>query len=150
MNSINWTVLVMNDWEEIFVEHTKEEINTAIDQAIAVKRNYITITHLDRDIYFNYIKDKKNKVRYLAIEAPQKEYKEPTQQEREDFEKFQKDFKIRTYETRKKNFRIKRDKILHDLQKEEKEFWLESVLNKLTDLDKRRLQEQKESLDINK
>ena len=124
----------MNDWEEIFIEHTKEDINTAIDQAIAIKRNYITINHLDRDIYFNYIKDKKRKIRHYSLPQPeQKKLAYTPEQNIEVQKKIDKMMEI-TYEWRKRNFMNNRQVILEKLAKTEKQFEVTTTLDKLEEL----------------
>ena len=125
------TLIIMNDWEEIFLNHSKDEINNAIDEAISIKRNYITIDYLNRDIYFNYIKDKKTKIRYPALEQPKQEPRELSNKERKQFEEIKKDFLKKTFEWRKKNFIEKRKKILEELAKDEERFWMQSTIKKL-------------------
>lgn len=140
MKNINWTLIIMQDWEEIFVERTKEQINKAIDEAISIKRNYITIDYLDRDIYFNYIKDKRKKVKYLALEAPKKEFKWFTPEERKNFNKTKEIILEKTKEWRMKKFLIRKENILKQLARDEERFWLETTLNKLKEINNLKLE----------
>lgn len=137
------TILKTWKWETF-------EINVPYEQFIIQEKidRWNWLDGFDSAKYRRYIKyasieDKIWKTKHLALPEPEKEYKEPTDEERATFKKWQNEFRVKTFETRKKKFRIERDRILHNLQKEEKEFWLETVLNKLTELDNRRIKEQK-------
>ncbi len=135
MNTIEWTLIIMQDWEEIFVEFTKDQINKAIDEALSCKRNYITINKLNRDIYFNYIKDKRAKTRYIALPEPKVKC-EMTREERAEYKRKEKQILADTYEGRKKRFLARRQETLKQLEKEEKYFDLETTIFKLNDYNK--------------
>jgi len=123
----------MNDGEELFIEFSKAQINNAIDEAIKIKRNYITINSLDRDIYFNYIKDKREIIRHLALETKEvkKEFKELTQEEREKRDDFLKQIFKDTEKWRKKKFIERRIDILNRLAFDEIRYGLETTKSKI-------------------
>jgi len=128
----------MNDWETLFIEFSKAQINNAIDEAIKVKRNYITINSLDRDIYFNYIKDKREIVRHLALETKEekKEFKELTEEERIKRDEFLKKIFKDTEKWRKKKFIERRMDILNRLASDEIRYGLETTKSKIEKFNK--------------
>lgn len=140
------TILTLRDKEKIILPLSIEEYLKIEEEAKANKESWIFIKHLKREINFYNIMDKQWKTRHLSIEAPKKEYKEPTPEERAEFKKFQKEMLEKTYDNRKKRFKIERDTLLKDLAKKELNFKVETTLNKLKELDERRIKEQKEIL----
>lgn len=137
------TILTLRDWEKIVLPLGIEEYLSIEAEAKANKEQGVFIKHLKREINFYNIMDKQGKTHHLSLEAPKKEYKEPTPEERAEFKKFQKEMLEKTYENRKKRFKVSRDIILKDLAKKELNFKFETTLNKLKELDERRVKEQK-------
>ena len=134
---IKGTTILMNDWEEIFLEYSLESINKAIDEAIAIKRNYITIDSLKRDIYFNYIKDKREKTRHIALlETTTKQLPpvELTLEQRRIRDEKIKEIMEKTKPWRKKSFIEYRDGVIKKLQDSEKYFGLQTTSSKLDEL----------------
>lgn len=140
------TILTLKDWEKIKLPIDIEKYLEMEKTLKENKETWIYIKTLKREINFYNIIDKQGKTQFLALETTQKEYKAPTKEERDKFQKFQKEMLEKTYEWRKKRFRIERDKILKDLAKRELNFKFETTLNKLHELNERRLNEQKEIL----
>ena len=134
---IKGTTILMNDWEEIFLEYSLESINKAIDEAIAIKRNYITIDSLKRDIYFNYIKDKREKTRHIALlETTTKQLPpvELTPEQRRIRDEKIKEIMEKTKPWRKKSFIEYRNGVIKKLQDSEKYFGLQTTSSKLDEL----------------
>lgn len=83
-------------------------------------------------IKFASLEKEQGKTLHLALEEPKKEIRTPEQlkQDRQKLEAIHKKWLEENEDTIKKRFIEKRNKILNDLAKEEKRFWLTSTLFK--------------------
>jgi len=118
-----------------------------IEQFLQMQREDMTawikefyISSLKRTISYSDIKGKQWKTNYLSIEAPKKEFKESTPEERKARDKMLSEMLEKTYEARKKNFTIERQRILKELAKTEARFNLQTTQDKLEELNKLRQQ----------
>lgn len=114
------------------------ELNASFDEWIKSKNwakakweDWFKPKWVDRYIKFANIKDERWKTQYLALEAPKKEFKLFTPEERKNFNKAKEIILEKTKEWRMKKFIAKRENILKQLARDEERFWLETTISKL-------------------
>lgn len=137
------TILTLKNNEKIELPINIDKYLELEKELKANKEQGIYIKSLKRQITFFNIIDIQGKTKHLSLEAPKKEYKEPTPEEKIKHIAFVKEMLEKTYDWRKKRFRERRDKILKSLAQEELKFKLETTLNKLKELESKRLQKKK-------
>lgn len=125
------TILQTWDNEEIILEVEFSKWISTKTEAKSKWEDWILIKSLNRYIKFANIKDEKWKTQYLSLEAPKKDFKWFTPEERKNFNKAKETILEKTKEWRKKRFLETREKILKQLARDEEMFWLDTTINKL-------------------
>jgi len=156
-NNLKSEITILKTWKwEIFEIDLKYEDFLIIESQLKMKwEDWFNSEKYRRFIKFSAIEDKIWKTRYLSLEQPKKDKRfcEMSHTEKEDLKKTNNDLyykllhddekrrekiaeKIKkamdqTLDGRKKNFLIYRDGVLKELEKREKDFWLETTIEKL-------------------
>ena len=127
------TIITLWSDEELILDTDFDNWLKSKTNAKNNNEDWILIRKLDRYIKFSNIKDEKGKTQHLSLEAPKKEFKSFTPEERKKRDENIKNILAKTFEWRKKSFLDKRESILKDLEKQEIYFWLETTTQKLKD-----------------
>lgn len=105
------TILTTWDNEEIILEVEFWKWISTKSEAKSKWEDWILIKSLNRYIKFANIKDERWKTQYLALEAPKKEFKWFTPEERKNFNKAKEIILEKTKEWRMKKFIVRRENI---------------------------------------
>jgi len=126
-------IVILQTWdnEEIILEVEFWKWIATKTEAKSKWEDWILIKTLNRYIKFANIKDEKWKTQYLSLEAPKKEFKWFTPEERKNFNKAKETILEKTKEWRMKKFITKRENILKQLARDEERFWLDTTISKL-------------------
>ncbi len=125
------TLIKTFDNNEYQIQINIRDWNKLVSDTKAKWENKIFLKDYNENLYFSQIKYEKWKTQYLALEAPKKEFKWFTPEERKNFNKAKEIILEKTKEWRMKKFIIKRENILKQLARDEERFWLETTISKL-------------------
>jgi len=132
-NTLTEEVTILTTWDNeiININYSIEEWLTAKSNSKSSWEDWIYLKSLKRFLKFSAIKDEQWKTKYMVLEAPKKKPKELTPEERKKRDIMIKEMLEKTFEWRKKRFYDRREEILNDLEKEEKNFWMETTKSKI-------------------
>lgn len=141
MNNFNLkeiTILKTWKWEEFEIEMKYEDFLIFENNLKSNWEEWFDSKKYRRFIKFSSIEHKIWKTQFLSLPQPKEKPKLYTEEDKQKSREFHKKILEKTFEWRKKNFIHRRNETLKRLAIEEKNFWVETTIDKIQDLMKYR------------
>lgn len=103
--------------------------------------DWIYILNNSRFLKFSNLKDEIKQIKFISLPQAKKEKKVYTKEEWEMYRRIKEEALRKTFEWRKKRFIQRRTEMLKRLAEDERDFWLETTLEKLEQFNKLKIKQ---------